>query len=98
MDMDQKTGSNQGTSFSVILLQLLPACGVDAAVCVHQEEATGCRSHLSAVQAAAFHQGEEVACVHQGEAADCRFHPSAARGVSFLRPFWVLLSNVMIGV
>ena len=84
--------------FSLILLQRLPACGVDAAVCDHQEEARGCRSPLSVAQAGAFRHVEEAVCVHQGQAADFRFHPSAARGVSFLRPFWVLLSNVMNGV
>ena len=38
---------------------------------------------------------EEAVCGRREAAVDCRSRPSAARGVSFLRPLWVLLSNVV---
>ena len=75
---------------------LLPVF-LEAAVEVYgrQEAAEGCHFHPSAVQAVASHPGEEVVCDHRVEAVDSRFRPSEARGVSFLRPFFVLLSNVV---
>lgn len=79
----------------MLLQLLLPALSEEEAVCGRREAAVDCRSHPSEARVGASRHAEEAVCGHREAAAGCRSRPSAARGVSFLRPLWVLLSNVV---